>query len=829
MTEINGQRSNKLAAYEKAVPFGAEELVLSTGKLAKQANATVIASVGGTVAMAAVVMAPPSDQPRDFFPLTVDYREKAYAAGRMPGGYFKREGRPGEAEILRARLIDRPLRPMFPEGFRQEIQIYVAILSYDGKNSADVAALTAASTALIISDIPFENPVSAVRVGYDGSNYILNPTLEQQKNSKLDLIVAGTKNAITMVESGAQMLTEEQMLEALRFGHEHVKVLCEAQEAMRAEVGKPKSEWKRPEGDEALNARIRDMARPHFEKIATIYDKQERTAALDAAKNEIVTALEEEYPEIKDQMKEVFEEEYSKSMRDAVLNSNVRADGRKLDEVRHISVDLGVLPRTHGSAVFTRGQTQSLGVLTLGTGEDTQEIDDLEEVGERTFYMHYNFPSYSVGEVRRMMGPGRREIGHGALAERSIAPIIPNHDEFPYTIRLVSEILESNGSSSMASVCSGVLAMMDGGVPIKAPVAGIAMGLILEGDRYAVLSDIMGLEDHLGDMDFKVSGTADGITALQMDIKIEGVTLEIMEKALQQAKAGRIHILEKMNEAISTPRGEMSTYAPRIETLWINPEKIKDVIGSGGKVIKEIVAKTGAKIDIEDSGKVAVASADGEAMARAIQWIRDLTAEAEIGKIYTGKVNRIAEFGCFVEILPGKDGLVHISELEPRRVEKVEDVCNVGDEILVKVIGVDDRGKIRLSRKQAVYPDDVESAGDNGGGGRRDRGDRGDRGGRDRDRDRDRDRNRGDRGGRDRDRGRGRDRDSERAGAAIKPERVKDQPLRDEHNTGAFPTISEDEPVLPPGGPTLGEDLKPSDVHTTSSSRFDEEVEDELS
>jgi len=834
MTDITGQGS-KLAAYEKSVPFGPDELVLSTGKLAKQANATVIASVGGTVAMAAVVMAPPSDVPRDFFPLTVDYREKAYAAGRMPGGYFKREGRPGEAEILRARLIDRPLRPMFPEGFRQEIQVYITILSYDGKNSADVAALTAASTALIISDIPFENPVAAVRVGFDGTSYILNPTVEQQKNLKLDLVVAGTKNAITMVESGAQMLTEEQMLGALRFGHDHIKVLCAAQEEMRTQVGKPKQDWQRPAHDEQLHEKIRNLARPHFAKIATIYDKQERNAALDAAKTEIVTTLEAEYPEIKAQMKEVFEEEYSSSMRAAVLDTNTRADGRKLDEIRPISVDLSVLPRTHGSAVFTRGQTQSLGVLTLGTGEDVQDVDDLEEVGSRTFYMHYNFPSYSVGEVRRMSGPGRREIGHGALAERSIAPVVPSHDEFPYTIRLVSEILESNGSSSMASVCSGILALMDGGVPIKAPVAGIAMGLVLEGDRYAVLSDIMGLEDHLGDMDFKVSGTAEGITALQMDIKIEGVTLEIMEKALQQAKAGRIHILGKMNEAIQNPRQEMSTFAPRIETIWINPEKIKDVIGSGGKVIKEIVAKTGAKIDIEDSGKVAVASANGEAMARAIQWIKDLTAEAEIGKIYTGKVNRIAEFGCFVEILPGKDGLVHISELEPRRVDKVEDVCQIGDEILVKVIGIDDRGKIRLSRKQAMHPELGDSEAGASEGGRRDRGDRGERGGRDRDRDRDR----GGRGGRDRDRGPrgergdrgGRDRDRNDQRAENRAERLQDVPLRDEHNTGAFPTIHEpeDQAKLPPHEPATGEDLKPSDAPPPSASRFDAGVEDELS
>lgn len=801
-------RGGVTATYEKVVPYGAENLVLGTGKLAKQANATVIVSVGGTVALVSTVMAPPSDTPRDFFPLTVDYREKAYAAGRMPGGYFKREGRPGEAEILRARLIDRPLRPMFPEGFRQEIQVYINILSFDGKNSADTAALTAASAALIISDIPFHTPVSAVRVGFDGSNFILNPTLDQQATSKLDLVVAGTKKAITMVESGAQMLTEEQMLEALRFAHNEIIKLCEAQEEMRNDIGKPKQDWQKPEGDATLIAKIRELAQPHFAKVAGIYEKAERSAALDEAKNSIVAALEEEYPDIASVMKEVFEEEYSASMREAVLSTGIRADGRKLNEIRDISVDLSVLPRTHGSAVFTRGQTQSLGVLTLGTGDDVQDVDDLEEVGSRTFYMHYNFPSFSVGEVRRPSGPGRREIGHGALAERSISPIIPSQEEFPYTIRLVSEILESNGSSSMASVCSGVLAMMDGGVPIKAPVAGIAMGLVLEGDRYAVLSDIMGLEDHLGDMDFKVSGTADGITALQMDIKIEGVTLEIMEKALQQAKEGRIHILGKMNEAIQTPRSEMSTYAPRIETIWINPEKIKDVIGSGGKVIKEIVAKTGCKIDIEDSGRVAVASADGEAMARAIQWIKDLTAEAEIGKIYTGKVNRIAEFGAFVEILPGKDGLVHISELEPRRVEKVEDVCQVGDEIIVKVIGVDEKGKVRLSRKQAMEPSThTEAQEGSGGEGRRDRRDRGDRGGRDRDRG-----GRGDRGGRDRG-GRGGDRD-----------RGPRNFNKEENNTGAIPTI-DPEPAKPAAPEAPAAPSAPSEP----APRFDSGVEDELS
>lgn len=755
---MSGNGHTSISTVEVQAPYGAEALILGTGKIAKQANASVVASVGGTVVLASVVMAGPRPEPLDFFPLTVDYREKMYAAGRVPGGYFKREGRPGEAEILRARLIDRPLRPLFPEGFTQEVQVYINVLSFDGKNSADVAALSAASTALIISDIPFTHAVGAVRVGFDGTDYILNPTMEQQKTSLLDLIVAGTKTAVTMVESGAKMLTEEQMLGALKFGHEAVVAVCEAQEKLQATCGKEKVSFTKPEHNATVLEKIRQLSLPKFAKINEIYEKKERTDALDDARDEIIDALSDEYPDVKEIMKSVFEDEYSQSMRRRVLETKVRADGRKLDEVRDITVDVGVLPLTHGSSLFTRGQTQSLGVLTLGTGEDTQEIDDLEEVGERTFYLHYNFPSYSVGEVRPVRGPGRREIGHGALAERSLFPIVPDHEKFPYTIRLVSEIMESNGSSSMASVCSGCLALMDGGVPIKAPVAGIAMGLIKEGDEFAVLTDIMGLEDHLGDMDFKVAGTREGITALQMDIKIQGITFEIMEKALEQAKAGRQHILDKMVAVLPEPRADLAPHAPRIEMITINPERIKDVIGSGGKIIKEIVAKTGAKIDINDNGQVFIASADGEAMARAIKWIRDLTTDAEIGQIYTGKVTRIADFGAFVEILPGKEGLVHVSELEPRRVERVEDVCRLGDEILVKVIAIDEKGKIRLSRKQALHPTSKPEEGEEPfrperpRGERGERGDRGDRGG-------DRDRGRG-RGGRDR----GRDRDRDKRG-----------------------------------------------------------------
>ncbi|MGC8740062.1 MAG: polyribonucleotide nucleotidyltransferase [Candidatus Sumerlaeaceae bacterium] len=701
--------SNQLAgtnpAVEVSVPFGPDQLILSTGKLAKQANGSVVATLGGTVVLASVVMAPPREEPIDFFPLTVDYREKLYAAGRIPGGYFKREGRPTEPEILRARLIDRPIRPLFPDGFFREVQVYVSVLSFDDKNNADVIGLCAAAAALLISDIPFEKALAGVRVGFDGQQFILNPTYDQLEQSKLDLVVAGTANAITMVESGAQMLSEEQMLDALRFGHQAIQRVCEALEELRAKAGKEKIEFQKPERNPTLEEKIRQLSLPKFAKIAEIYEKKERAEALEEARDEILDTLAEEYPEAKEIMKSVFEDEYSKAMRQRILDTGIRADGRRLDEIRPISIEVDVLPRTHGSALFTRGQTQSLGVLTLGTGEDAQETDYLDEKSQRFFYLHYNFPSFSVGEVRPVRGPGRREIGHGHLAQRAIQPIIPSREQFPYTIRLVSEILESNGSSSMASVCSCVLALMDGGVPICEPVAGIAMGLIKEGDRYAVLSDIMGLEDHLGDMDFKVAGTRDGITALQMDIKIEGVTFDIMEKALKQAREGRQFILEKMREALPAPRPELKPWAPRIEMITIDPEKIRDVIGTGGKVIREIIAQTGAKIDIEDSGKVFIASADKEAMDRAIKWIRDLTAEAEIGQLYTGKVTRIEDFGAFVEILPGKDGLVHISELEPRRVERVEDVCKIGDEMLVKVISIDDKGKIRLSRKQALYPD----------------------------------------------------------------------------------------------------------------------------
>ncbi len=742
--------NGRLISQEITVDFGATPLSLGTGKVAKQANGSVVAQVGETVVLAAVVMAPPRPEPLDFFPLTVEYREKMYANGKIPGGFFKRENRPSQAEILTSRLIDRPLRPMFPDGFTQEVQVFCTVLSYDGINNPDVVAMVAASSALYTSDIPFDKPVAGVRVGYDGTNYILNPPQDTQDALLLNLVVAGTKNAVVMVESGAKMLTEKQMLGALRFGHEAIQKLCDAQEKLREMVGKPKAAFVKAETDTTLLEKIQRLSLPKFTKISEIYEKIERSEAIDEACESVIDELADEYPERRELIKSLFHDQYAMSMRRQVLDQGVRVDGRKTTEIRPITADVGVLPRVHGSSLFTRGQTQSLGVLTLGTGEDTQELDTLQQKGEDTYYMHYNFPSYSVGEVRPIRAPGRREIGHGALAQRSLEPIIPNHEDFPYTIRLVSEILESNGSSSMASVCSGCLALMDGGVPIKAPVAGIAMGLIKDGDKYAVLSDIQGIEDHLGDMDFKVAGTTEGITALQMDIKIEGITFEIIEKALAQAHEGRKFILGKMAESLTAPRTDLSKYAPRIDTIWINPDKIRDVIGTGGKVIREIVAQTGCKIDITDDGKVLVASSDLASKQKAIDWINSIIAEPEVGKSYTGKVVRIEDFGAFIEILPGKDGMVHVSELEPHRVNKVTDVCNLGDEVTVKVVSIDEKGRVRLSRKQAMYtPEQLAEMEANApksernGGERRER----DRNGRGRDRDRKHDRGGRRRGG----------------------------------------------------------------------------------
>jgi len=690
---------------EKRYPlkYGSSELILETGRLAKQASGAVLAQWGETVVLAAAVANDSPSENLDFFPLTVDYREKFYASGRIPGGFYKREGRPGTSETIRARLIDRPIRPLFPPDFHNETQVYVTVLSMDQEHPAELPAIIASSAALYLSEIPFNTPIGACRVSHIGDEFVLNPTFQEIEQSDLDLIAAGTKDALCMVESGANEVSEEIVLEALRLAHEEIIRVVGVQEQMRKDHGKPKMEYEGIEVNEKLKAEVDKRFRPHLEEIHKKYDKQERKKLQKQINKDIQEALEEEYPECEREIAGYCEEIYTQDLRRMMLSEKLRADGRGYEDIRCVTGEVDALPRTHGSAIFTRGQTQAMAAVTLGTPDDRQTVDDIMGVTEKAFMLHYNFPAYSVGECRRPSGPGRREIGHGMLAERAIYPVIPENEQFPYTIRIVSEILESNGSSSMASVCAGILALMDGGVPIKAPVAGIAMGLVKEDDKYAILSDIMGLEDHLGDMDFKVAGTRNGITALQMDIKTSGITLEIMQKALMQAKEGREFILQKMLSALAEPREDLKPHAPRIQILHIPVDKIGELIGPGGKVVKEIIEKTGCKIDIEDDGSVYIASTEGPPMEKAIEMIKAITAEPELDKIYMGKVVRITNFGAFVEILPNKDGLVHISELDFHRVGKVEDVCREGDTLLVKVIGIDPiSGKIRLSRKAAL-------------------------------------------------------------------------------------------------------------------------------
>jgi len=700
------------------IPFGKEDLILEYGRLAKQANASILATVGGTVALVSVVADPKPSSALDFFPLMVDYREKFYSSGRFPGGFFKREGRPGDLETLRARLIDRALRPLFPPAYTNEVQIYVVVLSMDQENAAETAALTAAGAALNISNIPFPTPVAAVRVGLIDGQLVLNPTYSEMESSQLDLVVAGTKSAINMVESGAEEIDEARMVEALQFAHAAIQKAIEAQEQLIARCAIPKAPFNPPNPQPALAAAVRRLTEPLLEELTSIHGKAERETRLNEIRDSVWDSLKAEYPEEKGAVLEVFHELHKKYARSMILDRGVRADGRRHDEIRPISAQVGVLPRVHGSAVFTRGETQSLAVVTLGTISDQQKLDNILGVSHKRFMLHYNFPAFSVGETGRISGPGRREIGHGSLAERALQPAIPEDSQFPYTIRVVSEILESNGSSSMASVCGGTLALMDAGVPIAKPVAGIAMGLIKEGEQVAILSDITGLEDHLGDMDFKVTGTRDGITALQMDIKIDGVSAELLERALGQACQGRVHVLEKMLEVLAAPRADLAPHAPRIEILVIDKEKIKDVIGPGGKIIRGIVDQTGAKIDIEDDGRCYVAATNGESMRMAVEMIKNLTADAELDQVYTGRVVRVMDFGAFVEILPNKEGLVHISELEHSRVEKVEDVCREGDMLTVKVIGIDETGRIRLSRK-ALLPRPERPEGDRDQGGPR--------------------------------------------------------------------------------------------------------------
>ena len=679
-----------------------KELSLSTGKMARQADGSVVAQYGDTIVLATAVSSKTPREGIDFFPLTIDYQEKTYSAGKIPGGFFKREGRPTEKEVLTSRLIDRPIRPLFPKGFNCETQGIVSVLSYGDENIADILGIVTISAALHISDIPFNGPVAAVRIGRISGTFVINPDLQELEECDCNLVVAGTEEAVAMVEGSVQELSEADLLEAIDIAHQEIKKLCKFQDEFRAAAGKEKRVVVAPVKDEALKNTIKGIALEKIKTAIVIPDKMMRQAALDAILREVIAALNTGEKDISRDIAGVFNDIEKNLVRDMILNDNIRADGRTPDQIRPISSEVGLLPRTHGSSFFTRGETQCLAVVTLGTSDDEQRIDSLDGETYKTFMLHYNFPPFSVGEVKPLRSPGRREIGHGILAERALSAVMPSKTEFPYTVRIVSDILESNGSSSMATVCGGTLALMDAGVPIKAPVAGIAMGLIKEGDKVVVLTDILGLEDHLGDMDFKVTGTENGITAFQMDTKIGGISREIMERALEQARQGRLFILGKIRETLETPRTDLAKHAPRIYTMQIKQDKIRDVIGTGGKVIRGIIEQTGVKINIDDSGLINIAAADGEAAQKAIDIINNITAEAELGKIYLGKVKRIMDFGAFVEIIPGTEGLVHISQLSDKRVAKVTDEVNEGDEVLVKVIEIDKMGRIRLSRKEAM-------------------------------------------------------------------------------------------------------------------------------
>ncbi len=677
--------------------WGGQPLTLETGKLARQAHGAVLATLGETVVLATVVSSHKPKEGVDFFPLTVNYQEKFYAAGKIPGGYFKREARPSEAETLICRLIDRPIRPLFPKGYKNETQVIVTVLQHDMENQPDVLALIAASAALTISGVPFMGPIGAARVGYIDGEYVLNTPIDRRDESQLDLVMAGTSDAVLMVESEARELSEEVMLGAVMYGHEQAGKVIEAIIKLAELAAKEPREFEEEDLSE-LDEQISRIAEDDVRAAYGETDKQTRYAALDAAKAKVIEELKDsEWSE--EQIGVVFKALQSRIVRRSVIETRKRIDGRDLSTVRPVVAEAGILPRTHGSAVFTRGETQALVVATLGTGDDEQFVDSLEGTTKQNFMLHYNFPPYSVGEAGRTGFTSRREIGHGKLAWRAINPVRPSIEEFPYTIRVVSEITESNGSSSMASVCGASLALMDAGVPMKKAVAGIAMGLILEGDEFAVLSDILGDEDHLGDMDFKVAGTRDGITSLQMDIKISGITREIMQTALEQAKEGRVHILGEMAKALDTARDEVGEFAPRIETMQIPTDKIREVIGTGGKVIREIVEKTGAKVNIDDDGVIKIASSDNDSIEAAVKWIRSITDEPEAGQIYQGTVVKTVDFGAFVNFFGPKDGLVHISQLAPSRVEKTTDVIKEGDKVWVKLMGFDDRGKVRLSMK----------------------------------------------------------------------------------------------------------------------------------
>jgi len=687
----------------KEVEIGGQRLIIESGNVARQADGAVTIRFGDTVVLVTACAAKKPREGVDFLPLTVDYRENTYAAGKIPGGFFRREGRPNEKEVLTSRMIDRPLRPLFPKGWACETQIIGLVLSSDQANDSDILAITGASFALAVSDIPFTVPIAAVRVGLTPEGeYLLNPTFQQLQTSRLDLVVAGSDDAVVMVEAGASEISEEELLEAIARGHDAIRRIVAVEKELAAEIGKPRRPVKAQAEPAGLREKLLGGFRDRLADAMRTPGKLASYAKVDALKEELLAGFDEEQKEEKTFASRCWGEMQDLILRDEVLGKGIRLDGRRFDQIREIRSEVSVLPRTHGSALFTRGETQALVTVTLGTSSDAQRLDWIEGESFRRFMLHYNFPPFSVGEVKFLRGPGRREIGHGALAERSLLPLTPKEDEWPYTIRIVSDILESNGSSSMATICGGSLALMDAGVPMKSPVAGIAMGLVKEGDRYAVLTDIAGAEDHHGDMDFKVAGTRAGITGLQMDIKITGITRDIMAGALAQARAARLAILDTMDRAIGKPREDISQYAPRIITIVINKDKIRDVIGPGGKMIRSIVERTGCKIEVHDDGRVDIASTDEDAARKAVEIIKELTAEAELGKTYLGKVSRVVNFGAFVEILPGVDGLLHISEIAEQRIAEVRDEIDEGDEVLVKVIEIDGQGKVRLSRKAVL-------------------------------------------------------------------------------------------------------------------------------
>ncbi len=676
-------------------------LTLETGKVAKQADGAVVVRLGGSMVLATCVAAKSAKESQDFFPLTVEYRERAYAGGRIPGGYFKREGAPVKKETLTSRLIDRPIRPLFPEGFRNEVQVICLTISGDQENDPDILAMNGASAALCLSGIPFDGPVGAVRVGLVEGKLIANPTTPQKKASSLELVIAATEDAVLMVEAGASEISEEVMLEAIAFGHAECKKLVRAQRDLVQRAGKPRWTVEASARDGELKARVQSLAGSKLATALAIHEKQSRAEAVGRVFDEVVQSLGVDETK-KGAVREAFEAVEKAEVRRLIVERNLRVDGRKVNEIRPISIDVAYLPRAHGSSVFTRGETQALVSATLGTKSDEQKIESIEGDFYRNFMLHYNFPSFSVGEVRRFGSPSRRDIGHGALAERAVEAVLPPKEEFPYTIRIVSDILESNGSSSMASVCGASLALMDAGVPLKSHVAGVAMGLVKDGDKVGILTDINGAEDHYGDMDFKVAGTEKGVTALQMDIKIAGVSIDIMRAALQQAREARLIVLAKMREAIEKPRAELSPYAPRFVTIKIRPEKIREIIGPGGKVIRGIQEQTGTKIDVEDDGRVTVFSPDSASVQKALGIIQDICREVELDRIYLGKVKKIVEFGAFVEVIPNTEGLLHISQIAESRIRAVQDVLSEGDEVLVKVIEIDGNGKMRLSRKMAL-------------------------------------------------------------------------------------------------------------------------------